>query len=328
MRSLIVHNARSGFGSDAVFEFERTLACPGDECVVRVLPETEGAIDARAARSAVADAENFDLVVASGGDSTMAALLAALAGREVLTCVFPSGSQNLLFEGLGNAAEPSSIARSCRVGSSTAIDIAEVAWRDEAGDWRRKPFVLSAGTPYDALLMQAAVAGGWGMVRAARISAGIARQRPELSTYDVVTDGEWHTLEGISCTVANCAATPGGVVLSEESSLVDGLLDVFVLACERSDGRGLKGVRDGEGVTLTTPHLVRLTGRDVRVRSSAPMCLMVDGEGAVAGVTSFAARALPGAARLVVDRTSRYRAEGDPLDHDFGHASEKAFPEA
>lgn len=328
MRSLIVHNSRSGFGSDAVFEFERALVRPGDECVVRVLPVVDGGIDIATAQRAVADADRFDLVVASGGDATVTALLYALRDTTALTCVFPSGAENLLFEGLGNAAEPSSIARACRRGSSVRADLAEVAWKDDQGNWRSRPYVLTAGTPYDQLVMQAAVVGGWGMAQAARIGAGIARERPELVSYDVVTDGDWHTVEGIACVVANCASTPGGVVLSEESSLADGKLDVLVLACERGQGRGLVGTQAGEEVTLTTPHVVRFAGQDVRVRSSAPMRLMVDGKEATPSVMSFAARALPAAVRLVVDRTSRYHEEGEVADHDFGDASEKAFPEA
>ena len=64
MRCLIVHNLRSGFGSTAIFEFERALVFSGDEVVLRTLGEDERAADA------VRDAEDFDLVVLSGGDGT------------------------------------------------------------------------------------------------------------------------------------------------------------------------------------------------------------------------------------------------------------------
>ena len=77
MRTLVIHNPRSGFGSDAIYQFERALLREGDECVVRLLPPQ---IDAR---SACAGAESFDVVVVSGGDGTVAALLYELAVLKV-----------------------------------------------------------------------------------------------------------------------------------------------------------------------------------------------------------------------------------------------------
>ena len=57
MHSLIVHNSRSGFGSDAIFEFERFLLDEGDDCFLRVLPRRGGG------RKAVRDAEDFDVLI-------------------------------------------------------------------------------------------------------------------------------------------------------------------------------------------------------------------------------------------------------------------------
>lgn len=83
MRTLIIHNPASGFGSDAIYEFQRALLCEGDECVIRVIR-----VDQPSA-PLVADAESFDLVVISGGDGTVAGVLYLLRNRGVRTCVFP-----------------------------------------------------------------------------------------------------------------------------------------------------------------------------------------------------------------------------------------------
>mgnify|MGYP004480707903 CR=1 FL=1 len=64
MRTLIVHNPKSGFGSDAIYQFQRAIIREGDECVFRLLP---AGVDAA---EAVEDAEGFDVVVVSGGDGT------------------------------------------------------------------------------------------------------------------------------------------------------------------------------------------------------------------------------------------------------------------
>ena len=82
MRTLIVHNARSGFGSDSIFEFERALLQEGDECVTRVLG------DEFDLNGALRDAENFDLVVLSGGDGTVTSILYELRRRDVTCPVF------------------------------------------------------------------------------------------------------------------------------------------------------------------------------------------------------------------------------------------------
>ena len=48
MRTLIIHNPKSGFGSDAIFQFERALVRGGDECVLRILADDFQARDVSA----------------------------------------------------------------------------------------------------------------------------------------------------------------------------------------------------------------------------------------------------------------------------------------
>ena len=149
MRCLIVHNPRSGFGSDAVFAFERELVAAGDECVLRVLGEECNN------EEVLADAEGFDVVVLSGGDGTVSNLLYALRGRSVDTCVFPSGTANLLFANIGNSAEPAALARACRWGNVATCDLGEARW-DHDGTSVTRGFSIMAGTGFDAELMTAA----------------------------------------------------------------------------------------------------------------------------------------------------------------------------
>ena len=151
MRTLIIHNPKSGFGSDAVFQFERALVRAGDECVLRVLEEGFEASET------CRDANRFDVVVASGGDGTVAALLHALAGTDVPVCVFPSGTATLLAANIGNAPEPSALARACRKGKTATVDLGEISWEDERGVRGTRGFALMSGTGFDAQLMQAAL---------------------------------------------------------------------------------------------------------------------------------------------------------------------------
>ncbi|MCI6844563.1 MAG: diacylglycerol kinase, partial [Coriobacteriaceae bacterium] len=99
MRSVIIHNPLSGFGSDAIFEFERALVHAGDECTFRALAPDF------APRDVIGDVDDVDVCVLSGGDGSVAGLLYALRNRAVPICVFPSGTANLLFANIGNAPE-------------------------------------------------------------------------------------------------------------------------------------------------------------------------------------------------------------------------------
>ena len=117
MRSLIIHNPMSGFGSDAIFEFERALVHAGDTCTLHEIAADE------TPEMLAHDAEGYDVVTISGGDGTVAGLLYALRYRDVPTCIFPSGTANLFFANIGNAMEPAALARACRIGHTAQTDI-------------------------------------------------------------------------------------------------------------------------------------------------------------------------------------------------------------
>ena len=149
MRSVIIHNPLSGFGSDAIFEFERALVHAGDECTFRALAPDFVAEDV------VRDVDDFDVCVLSGGDGSVTGLLHALRGRSVPVCVFPSGTANLLFANIGNAPEPAALARACRVGHTACVDLGEISWNDEQGEEHVKGFglTLALGVACDIVTM-------------------------------------------------------------------------------------------------------------------------------------------------------------------------------
>jgi diacylglycerol kinase family enzyme len=158
----------------------------GDECVLRIL--LKDAPDQN--ESLTRDAEEFDLVVLSGGDGTIASLLYVLRDRDVLTCVFPSGTANLFVANLGNASEPSALARACRIGHSVNTDLGEILWLDENGEKHRQGFSLMAGIGFDAQIMQAAIPAKRAMGQAAYFAAAIANPRPEVKRFRIVVDGQ------------------------------------------------------------------------------------------------------------------------------------------
>lgn len=323
MRTLIIHNPRSGFGSDAIFQFERALVHAGDECVIRLLEEDFDAVHA------CADAEDFDMVVVSGGDGTAASLLYALRGRGVAACVFPSGTANLLCANVGNAPEPSALARACRVGKTASLDLGEISWGTEDGRRSVRGFALMSGTGFDAQLMQAALPNKAIMGQAAYFAAALANPRPAVVHFSITVDGRTHERDGISCLVANSAMIQGDIQLVPDCRMDDGMLDVIVL--ETSDAAQLLkplalGLVDKSGKAVGRPHLESFRGREVRVECSEPVPVEVDGEVVEGMVRAYEARVLPGAIRLVVDPMSPYGSADDGSSK-FGGSDVIAFPE-
>lgn len=324
MRCLIVHNPRSGFGSDAVFAFERELVRAGDQCLLRVLGGGLGT------EAAVADAERFDVCVLSGGDGTVSSLLYALRGRPVPTCIFPSGTANLLFANLGNSPEPAALARACRWGNTAACDLGEVTWVDAHGTEQTRGFSIMAGSGFDAELMSAAAPNKKAMGEAAYFMAALSGPAPQQVRYDIEVDGMSVQREGIACLVANNAMIQGDIEIVPGCVMDDGLLDVIVL--EVADTAQLlrpllAGLFDPKGRGGGRPRIETFRGAEVRITASVPIPMQADGEVVGESVRSWRARTLAGVNQLVVDGLSRYR---DPYAREtprFPVANQRAFPE-
>ena len=322
MRTLVIHNSRSGFGSDAIYQFERALMREGDECVTRILEENFDA------RGVCADADAFDLVVLSGGDGTVTSFLYELRGTEVPVCAFPSGTANLLCANIGNAPEPSALARACRIGKTAELDLGEISWTNEEGAREARGFGLMSGTGFDAQLMQAALPNKAIMGQAAYFAAALANPKPAVEHFTVTVDGATYERDGITCLVANCAMIQGDIQLVPDCRMDDGMLDVIVV--ETSDAAQLLkplafGLVDKSGKAMGRPHIESFRGRSVRVESSRPVPIEVDGEVVHELVTSYEARVLPRAAHLIVDALSPYGSADDGSSR-FGGSEVIAYP--
>lgn len=322
MRTLVIHNSRSGFGSDAIYQFERALMREGDECVTRILEENFDA------RGVCADADAFDLVVLSGGDGTVTSFLYELRGTEVPVCAFPSGTANLLCANIGNAPEPSALARACRIGKTAELDLGEISWTNEEGAREARGFGLMSGTGFDAQLMQAALPNKAIMGQAAYFAAALANPRPAVEHFTVTVDGTTYERDGITCLVANCAMIQGDIQLVPDCRMDDGMLDVIVV--ETSDAAQLLkplafGLVDKSGKAMGRPHIESFRGRSIRVESSRPVPIEVDGEVVRELVTSYEARVLPRAAHLIVDALSPYGSADDGSSR-FGGSEVIAYP--
>lgn len=303
LRSLIIHNLGSGFGSAEIFEFERELIGMGDECVMRSLSRKTPVADL------LTDAEEFDLVVVSGGDGTVTNALYALRNRDVMTCVFPSGTANLLFANLGNAPEPAAIANACRKHKTRELDLGEICWVDGEGNEQRKGFGIMSGIGFDAQLMQSASVNKQTLGEAAYFAAVLDNLKPTVSTFTITVDGKTYERKGISCIVANTAMMQGDINIIPGCTMDDGMLDVMVLAT--TDAVHLlipiiAGIFDPMGQVIGRPSIEHFKGSSIRVESSVPLPIQTDGDPVGDVVSSYEATCLPASNLIVVDNHSPY----------------------
>lgn len=324
MRCLIVHNPRSGFGSDAVFAFERALIVAGDECVLRILDDSFDAV------RALRDVDTFDLCVLSGGDGSISSMLYLLRGNPIPCCIFPSGTANLLFANLGNSPEPAALARACRWGDVATCDLGEVLWTDSDGENHARGFSLMAGSGFDAELMSAAAPNKKAMGEAAYFVAALCDPTPQVFHYTIELNGTTIERDGIACLVANNAMIQGDIEIVPGCVMNDGLLDVLVL--EVADAVQLvrplvSGLLDRKGRTGHRPRIETFRGADIRISTTESISMQVDGDVISTPVRSWRARALPGANKLIVDTLSRYHDESKRMTPRFPIDEQRDFPE-
>lgn len=303
MRSLIIHNLYSGFGSNAIFEFERELMRSGDECVMRTLLPTTSVAEA------LLDAEEFDLVVISGGDGTVTNALYALRNRNVPTCVFPSGTANLLFANLGNGPEPAAIAKACHALDPTPLDLGELSWTGEDGQVHREGFGIMSGMGFDAELMASAEAGKQALGEAAYFTAVLANLKPKVATFTITVDGKTYKRQGISCIVANAAMMQGDINIIPDCRMDDGSLDVMMLTTTAAAQLlipMLAGLIDPDGSLIGRPGIEHFSGKQIKVESSIPLHIQRDGDSSEGLVTGYEACCLPGSNLVITDEHSPY----------------------
>ena len=214
------------------------------------------------------------LVIACGGDGTVAACAGALADADptVALAVVPYGTGNLLARNLGLPAAPAAALDVAFGQARRSVDVLD------AGDRR---CVVMAGLGFDAAMMRETDEDlkariGWlvylgGLVRALRtphirFSVQIDEQPPVERV-------------GVGVLVGNVGKLQGGVELLPDAAADDGLLDVIVLAPRR---RALDYValvwRLLRRTASDGPSALVLQGKAVVVRADRAIASEFDGD--------------------------------------------------
>lgn len=293
MKLLIVNNLASGFRDGAIYDFMRAFASDGDEICVRC---TDGNTDLA---DFLRDAENFDAVVAAGGDGTVASVAYLLAETGIPLLPFPAGTANLLAMNLASPTEPHALAHLMREQRLMDFDIGEI----ELSNGERFGFSMIAGAGYDAAIMEGAEPSKRLLGPMAYFTAAFANFAPQFSRITLTIDGKTVETQGVGVLAINFSKLQFDISLVHENLPRDGMFDIVVMNTHDAVGlipAILSCMLDRAGEFPARPDVMEVFRcRECTVVADPPLDVQYDGE--VTGTTTpFTVRMLPEAARFVV----------------------------
>jgi diacylglycerol kinase (ATP) len=265
------------------------------------LHESSG-IDACAALVDAA-AANGEIVVAVGGDGTVASVAGLASEHGATLGVVPAGRGNDFARMLGLPTDPAGLATVLVDGTVTGVDLISCA----VGDQPRQLVVGSVYSGVDAIAAEMVERMRW-TPRALQYQVAALRS---LASYTptrvrVSVDGEVLSVDAATVVVANSAYYGAGMKIAPDASLTDGLLDVVVIAAG-SRGRLIRAmpkVYDGAHVALDEVTVLR--GRVIEISGTPSVPMGGDGEPVgrlpVLGDVPARLEVLPGALRVLLPR--------------------------
>jgi diacylglycerol kinase family enzyme len=233
-----------------------------------------------------------DMVIACGGDGTVRACAAVLAGTEVPLALVPAGSANLTATALGLPVRAEAALGVAFGGHERPIDV---------GVADGNTFVAMAGIGLDAAVVGATSGvlkrlGGW-TAYAAAAAGQVLRAR---TTFTIrLDDGDGLIRRAHSVTVGNSGALPGGFVIMPMALLDDGVLDVVMLAPADPLGWASVGYRVLMRSGSDDARLERYQARKVEISAEVELPRQVDGE-MIAPGSSLTVAVRPAALKVLV----------------------------
>lgn len=292
MKVLVIHNIGSGHGAGAIYDFIRSYAEDGDTITLRTC-DGFARFD-----ELVQDAADYDFVVASGGDGTIAAVTYALRYSDIPILPFPSGTANLLAMNLSSPNEPHALTKVADQGQTMYFDLGEIETEDGSVG-----FTIMAGCGYDEIIMRLAEQHKQVLGPIAYFHAAFMNPTPPHSHFRLTIDGETIESEGIGVVFANFSRIQFDIMVSDMNLPNDGLIDIVIIktntALELLPTVLAKAVDHSGNLAKKIGNLEVYRGREVTIEAKPEMFMEYDGE-PTRMRTPFTVRCLPKAARYIV----------------------------
>jgi diacylglycerol kinase family enzyme len=178
-------------------------------------------------------AETADLVVAAGGDGTVAKVLRCMPDRRVPFTILPLGVANNIARSYDIAGSIEELAAGWRDGTSRRLDLFQAG-----GVWGRKRIVegLAFGAITKGMMDSHRLKGSREEKLAAaraNITAALKRSRPK--RWRLELDGKDHSGEFVSLEILNLTHVGPGIRLCGDEGIGDEKLDVLALGAKQRD---------------------------------------------------------------------------------------------
>ncbi len=292
MKALIINNLSSGYREGSIYDFVRSFVQDGDEVCLRSTnghTHIEGMLD---------DASAFDLVVAAGGDGTVATVAHCLKNTSVPLLPYPAGTANLLSLNLCGPTEPHALATLARTGRTLDFDMGEVE-----AEGVTHGFMIIAGAGYDATIMERAAPNKQLLGSMAYFLAAGATITPQVSALTIHIDGTSIHTEGLGVLLINFSKLQFDLSVTHYNQPRDGLLDVVVLKAKNAMEllpSVFAAMLDRDGHFPGRGDALDIySGKEIRIEADPAFYVQYDGE-ATKLTTPLTARVLPRSVRLVV----------------------------
>ncbi len=215
-------------------------------------------------------AEAGEVAVGVGGDGIVGTLAEALCGSDGALAIVPAGRGNDFARVLGLPKDAAAAARVAVEGRERLVDVGQIGGRGFVG-------IASFGFDSDAnrIANEARVLRGNLVYLYAALRA-LAAWKP--ARFEVVVDGERHSLTGFAVAVANSSTFGGGMKAVPMAEIDDGLLDVM-LSADMSKPRALRCLaKVFNGRHVDDPAISFLRGEVVEIDADRRFTVYADGD--------------------------------------------------
>lgn len=292
MKVLIINNLASGYREGSIYDFMRSFVEDGDEVCLRSSDGTTS-ID-----RLLGDAEQFDVVVASGGDGTIATVAYRLRETGVPVLPYPAGTANLLSLNLLEPNEPHALAKLARSMRTLDFDMGEITVGTHTFG-----FMIMAGAGYDATIMESAAPNKKLLGPMAYFLAAGSNIVPQHSAIELRIDGVVTRTEGLGVLLVNFSEIQFGISVTHSNQPRDGKLDVVVLKAKNAVEllpAVFAAMLDRDGHFPDRGDAFEIySGTQVEISADPAFEIQYDGE-PTGMTTPFSVKCLPKTARLIV----------------------------
>jgi diacylglycerol kinase (ATP) len=280
-RVVVAINPTASFGAsrDVGPAVVQTLRAMGHEVTSLTEPDFESLLEV--AHAAVRSKP--DALVVVGGDGMVNLGVNLVAGTRVPLAIVPSGTGNDMARGLGIPHDDTESAIRL-LGEALerpprAIDAVLIRWTDADGSVNERRFAGTLSAGFDAIVNERA-----NLMRhpkgPSRYTLALLAELAGLKPlhYRVVLDGEVLELAALMVSVGNNVSLGGGMKVTPDAELDDGLLDVMIVKplSRFAFLRIFPSVFKGEHTS--DPRVVMRRAKHIRIEVDTPLVAYADGE--------------------------------------------------